>query len=167
MVLVNAEPVDIDRVEAAVTDAWYGSSAPPEIIREARMTSAAPKRILVVDDDPAICKAYSELLSASGYVVMTAGSRAAALAEVARAKGEIDAMILDIGLPDADGADVARDIAAQIGNRPILYVSGWAEDFWQLSDAPGRWRVRQKPIPIPWLLQAVRWLADGGDPPAD
>ncbi|MFL5560163.1 MAG: serine hydrolase domain-containing protein [Gemmatimonadaceae bacterium] len=28
VVLVNAEPVDIDRVEAAITDAWYGISAP-------------------------------------------------------------------------------------------------------------------------------------------
>jgi CheY-like chemotaxis protein len=130
------------------------------------MTSASPTRILDVDDDPAICRASSEVLSANGYLVATAGSRADAMAEVARANGAIDALILDIGLPDADGADVARDIADQIGQRPTLYVSGWAEDFWQLSDAPGRWRVRQKPIPIPWLLEAVRWLADGGEPPA-
>jgi CheY-like chemotaxis protein len=129
------------------------------------MTAAAQKCILVVDDDPAICRAYSEVLSASGYEVLTAGSRADALAAVERAAGAIDALILDIGLPDADGADVARDIADRIGQRPTLYVSGWAEDFWQLSAAPGRWRVRQKPIPVPWLLDTVRWLADGGDPP--
>ena len=129
------------------------------------MTSAAPKRILVVDDDPAICRAYSELLSANGYEVVTAGSRAAALEAVDLAGGVIDALILDIGLPDAEGADVARDIAERMGQRPTLYVSGWAEDFWQLADAPGRWCVRQKPIPIPWLLDAVRWLADGGEPP--
>lgn len=130
------------------------------------MPSAAAKRILVVDDDPAICRAYSELLSANGYEVVTASSRADALDAVDRSGGVIDALILDIGLPDADGADVARDIADRMGQRPTLYVSGWAEDFWQLSDAPGRWRVRQKPIPIPWLLDAVRWLADGGEPPA-
>ena len=131
------------------------------------MTPAAPKRILVVDDDPAICRAYSELLSANGYEVMTAGSRAEALEAVSRSGGSIDALILDIGLPDADGADVARDIAERVGQRPTLYVSGWSEDFWQLWDAPGRWRVRQKPIPIPWLLDTVRWLADGGEPPVD
>ena len=131
------------------------------------MTPAAQKRILVVDDDPAICRAYSELLSANGYEVMTAGSRAEALEAVSRSGGSIDALILDIGLPDADGADVARDIAERVGQRPTLYVSGWSEDFWQLWDAPGRWRVRQKPIPIPWLLDTVRWLADGGEPPVD
>ena len=132
----------------------------------AGMTAAAAKRILVVDDDPAICRAYSELLSANGYDVLTAGSRAEALDAVGRSGEGIDALILDISLPDADGADVARDIAERVGQRPTLYVSGWSEDFWQLSDAPGRWRVRQKPIPIPWLLDAVRWLVDGGEPPA-
>ena len=130
------------------------------------MSPDGPKRILVVDDDPAICRAYSEVLSGNGYEVLTAGSRADALAAVESAAGAIDALILDIGLPDADGADVARDIAERIGQRPTLYVSGWSEDFWQLSDAPGRWRVRQKPIPIPWLLDTVRWLAGGGEPPA-
>lgn len=129
------------------------------------MAPSATIRILVVDDDPAICRAYSEVLSANGYEVVTAGSRADALDAVDRSGGVIDALILDIGLPDADGADVARDIAERMGQRPTLYVSGWAEDFWQLSDAPGRWRVRQKPIPIPWLLDAVRWLAEGGEPP--
>jgi len=148
-----------------VTHAVLARTFPPSFPLTTRMTTAAPKRILVVDDDPAICRAYSEVLSASGYDVVTAGSRADALAAVDRAAGAIDALILDIGLPDADGADVARDIAERIGQRPTLYVSGWAEDFWQLSEAPGRWRVRQKPIPIPWLLDTVRWLSDGGEPP--
>lgn len=129
------------------------------------MTSVAPKRILIVDDDAAICQAYSEVLSTHGYEVVCAGSRAAALEAVAQSGGAIDALILDIGLPDGDGSEVARDIAERIGQRPTLYVSGWADDFWQLSDAPGRWRVRQKPIPIPWLLDTVRWLTEGGDLP--
>lgn len=126
----------------------------------------AGSRILIVDDDSAICEAYREILSAEGYDVVTAGSGKEALAVLEELGGRIDVLILDIGLPDADGADVARDIADRIGHRPTLYVSGWSEDFWQLSDAPGRWRVRQKPIPIPWLLEAVRWLVEGGEPPS-
>jgi DNA-binding response OmpR family regulator len=77
----------------------------------------------------------------------------------------VDVLILDIRLPDADGSSVAQDIASRIGQRPTLYVSGWTDDFWDLADAPGRWRVRQKPIPIPWLLDTVRWLARGGTEP--
>jgi len=121
----------------------------------------AGSRILIVDDDSAICEAYREILSAEGYDVVTAGSGKEALGVLEELGGRIDVLILDIGLPDADGTDVARDIVARIGNRPTLYVSGLADDFWQLGDAPGRWRVRQKPIPIPWLVETVRWLADG------
>lgn len=118
-------------------------------------------RVLIVDDDRAICQAYREILSGEGYDVVTAGSGKEALAVLEELGGRIDVLILDIGLPDADGTDVAREIVARIGNRPTLYVSGLADDFWQLGDAPGRWRVRQKPIPIPWLVETVRWLADG------
>jgi DNA-binding NtrC family response regulator len=121
----------------------------------------ARSRILIVDDDQSICDAYREILTAEGYDVLTAGSAEDALAELDRAAGRIDVLILDIGLPDADGADLARDISGRIGNRPTLYVSGLADDFWQLGDAPGRWRVRQKPIPIPWLVETVKWLAEG------
>lgn len=129
------------------------------------MDTTAPPRILIVDDDSAICLAYSEVLTGVGYEVLTAESRADAMAVLDIVGDKVDVLILDIRLPDADGAEVAHDIAARIGQRPTLYVSGWADDFWDLAAAPGRWRVRQKPIPIPWLLDTVKWLADGGHAP--
>lgn len=116
-------------------------------------------RVLVVDDDGAICVAYDEVLRAHQYEVSTAGSRAEALREIARLNGGVDVLILDIALPDADGADLAREITGQIGQRPTLYVSGWTDEFWDLTAAPGRWLVLQKPIPIPRLIEAVDWLS--------
>jgi DNA-binding NtrC family response regulator len=125
-------------------------------------------RILIVDDDASICLAYSEVLTGVGYEVLTANSRADAMAVLDIVGDTVDVLVLDIRLPDADGSEVARDIADRIGQRPTLYVSGWTEDFWDLAEAPGRWRVRQKPIPIPWLLDTVKWLAGGGqEPPPD
>ena len=125
-------------------------------------------RILIVDDDVSICLAYSEVLTGVGYEVLTANSRADAMAVLDIVGEGVDVLVLDIRLPDADGYEVARDIAERIGQRPTLYVSGWTEDFWDLASAPGRWRVRQKPIPIPWLLDTVKWLAGGGkEPPPD
>lgn len=122
----------------------------------------SPSRILVVDDDPAICLAYSEVLVGAGYEVLTANSRADAMAVLDIVGQDVHVLILDIRLPDADGSQLAHDIADRIGHRPTLYVSGWTDDFWDLADAPGRWRVRQKPIPIPWLLDTVKWLAGEG-----
>jgi len=115
--------------------------------------------VLVVDDDPAICQAYDEILRARGFLVSIAMSRAEAMAVVERLSGAVDVLVLDITLPDADGAEVGRDITARIGSRPTLYVSGWCDDFWDLSDAPGKWIAIQKPVPIPRLLASLDWLS--------
>ncbi len=115
-------------------------------------------RLLVVDDDAAICAAYEEILGAHGYVVATAGSRAEALKTLERTGGA-EVLVLDIGLPDADGADVAAEIQQLLGPRPTLYVSGWTDEFWNLSEAPTPWLVMQKPIPIAKLLAAVDYLS--------
>lgn len=116
-------------------------------------------RVLVVDDDAGICEAYSEIFFARGFAVATAGSRLAALSELERLNGHVDVLVLDISLPDADGGDLAAEIVERIGERPTLYVSGWTEDFWDLSRAPGKWRVMRKPIPIRELLDTIDWLA--------
>ena len=95
----------------------------------------------------------------SRWTTLTAGSRAAALKEIERLNGAVDVLVLDIALPDADGAELAHEIVGKIGARPTLYVSGWTDEFWNLSNAPGRWLVMQKPIPIPRLIAAVEWLS--------
>ena len=120
-------------------------------------------RVLVVDDDPAICQAYDEILRARGYLVSTAMSHAEAMAEIERLNGAVDVLILDISLPDADGAQVSRDITARIGARPTVYVSGWSDEFWDLSDAPGKWIAIQKPVPIPRLIASLDWLSGRRD----
>jgi DNA-binding response OmpR family regulator len=132
--------------------------------RPGRVTVPSPARpatlhVLVVDDDPAICTAYDEILRAEGYQVATASSRAAALSQIDLLDGSVDVLVLDIALPDADGTELAQEIVAKIGQRPTLYVSGWTDEFWNMSNAPGRWLVMQKPIPIPRLLAAIEWLA--------
>lgn len=121
--------------------------------------SVPGSHVLIVDDDPTICAAYDEILRSRGFDVVTAGSRADALAQIDRLEGLVDVLVMDITLPDADGAALAREIIERIGLRPALYVSGWTEEFWDLSEAPGRWLVMQKPIPISRLIAAVEWLA--------
>jgi DNA-binding NtrC family response regulator len=127
---------------------------------------ATKRRVLVVDDDPAICRAYEEILTAAGYDVVTSGGRAEGLAALDRLHGKVDAFIVDIGLRDADGPEFARDAVAKYGKRPTLYVSGWTDDFWDLSNAPGPWIVLRKPVPIPQLLEAVRRMIEGDAGPA-
>jgi DNA-binding response OmpR family regulator len=129
--------------------------------------TSRPRRVLIVDDDPAICRAYQEILIAEGYEVATAGGRAEGLAALEQLKGAVDVLIVDIGLRDADGPDFARDAVAKFGNRPTVYVSGWTDDFWDLSNAPGPWLVLRKPVPVPKLLASLRWLIEGGEKPKE
>ncbi|MFN2567220.1 MAG: response regulator [Gemmatimonadaceae bacterium] len=129
--------------------------------------SSVTRRVLVVDDDPAICRAYHDILTAEGYEVVTSGGRAEGLAALEKLGGAVDVFVVDIGLRDADGPDFARDAVAKFGNRPTIYVSGWTDEFWDLSNAPGPWLVLRKPVPIPRLLAALRWLIEGGPKPSE
>jgi DNA-binding response OmpR family regulator len=129
--------------------------------------TSRPRRVLIVDDDPAICKAYKEILTAEGYEVATAGGRVEGLGALEQLKGAVDVLIVDIALRDADGPDFARDAVAKFGTRPTVYVSGWTDDFWDLSDAPRPWLVLRKPVPVPKLLAALRWLIEGGEKPRE
>ena len=124
------------------------------------MTSAK-RRVLIVDDDPAICRAYQEILTGEGYDVVTASGRVEGLRELERLQGAVDAFIVDIGLRDADGPEFARDAVTGFGNRPTIYVSGWTDDFWDLSSAPGPWVVLRKPVPVPDLLATLKRMLDG------
>jgi DNA-binding response OmpR family regulator len=125
------------------------------------------RRILVVDDDPEICRTYEEILSAEGYQVATASGRADGLAVLEKLDGAIDVFIVDIGLRDADGPDFARDAVERFGRRPTIYVSGWTDEFWDLSNAPDPWVVLRKPVPVPQLLASLRWFIEGGTKPPD
>jgi CheY-like chemotaxis protein len=116
-------------------------------------------QVLVVDDDPSICAAYDEILRAEGCAVTTATSAADALSAVERLEGSIDVIVVDVSLGDSDCIKLSRAIEQKIGPRPTLYVSGWEEEFLNLSDAPGRWLVLQVPVEVPSFIGAIEWLA--------
>jgi two-component system, OmpR family, response regulator len=78
-------------------------------------------RMLVVDDEPGILDVVSMALRHHGFVVETAGSGREALELVRRWHPHV--MVLDVMLPDMDGFDVARRLAAEHAEVPILYLS--------------------------------------------
>jgi DNA-binding NtrC family response regulator len=72
-------------------------------------------RVLVVDDEPSICKALTMALSRSGYEAIAAQSGESALAIVRNE--HIDVMLIDLRIPDMRG-DVIFEVAA--GHQPHL-----------------------------------------------
>ena len=79
-----------------------------------------PLRILLVDDEPNILGTLAPLLRTRGYEVFTAMTGRAALEAVDREKPDL--IVLDLGLPDADGVDVCRGIR-ESRNVPIVVLS--------------------------------------------
>jgi two-component system KDP operon response regulator KdpE len=77
-------------------------------------------RVLVVDDEAAICRALRINLAARDYEVTTATSGAAGLAAVARERPDV--VILDLGLPDMDGAEVIAGLRGWTST-PIIVLS--------------------------------------------
>jgi len=83
--------------------------------------TVAGRRILVVDDNTDAADAVAVLLEIEGHEVRTAYSGLAALAQ-ARAWAP-DAMVLDIGLPDMDGYELARKVMALKITPPPLLIA--------------------------------------------
>ena len=81
--------------------------------------------VLLVDDEPAIQRATSALLRSRGYAVSVAGTGAAALEALVRERPSL--VILDLGLPDADGIEVCRELRAR-ADAPILVLSVRGEE---------------------------------------
>jgi len=82
-------------------------------------------RILLVDDEVPIQKAVVPLLESRSYHVDVAGTGAAARRLVV--ENTPDLIVLDLGLPDIDGAEVCRRIRAE-STAPIIVLSARASE---------------------------------------
>lgn len=78
-------------------------------------------RILLVEDDPALLTILQASLAYGGFKEEAVGSGAEAV-EAFKSR-QFDAVLVDLGLPDVDGADLLRTLRA-ISDVPILVVSG-------------------------------------------
>ena len=81
-----------------------------------------PPTVLLVEDSDAIRDAFTILLEESGYAVAEAPTAAEALQSV-RSASPPDLVLLDLGLPDADGVEVLRALKADPATAPIPIVA--------------------------------------------
>ena len=80
----------------------------------------AETSILIVDDEPALREALTYSLSREGYAVSSAATSAEALAKVDRQMPNF--IVLDLGLPDADGLELCRRVRSR-SSVPILMLT--------------------------------------------
>ena len=94
-----------------------------------RLSADRVKDILIVDDHPLMCDALALTLKISfgRKTVRTARSLAAAVDQI-RTHGAPDAVILDLNLPDARGAEGIVTLRRQLPDVPITMISADLEN---------------------------------------
>ncbi len=83
------------------------------------------RTILVVEDEPAIAQLVEDYLGRAGFRVVVAGTAADALATARVARPAL--VVLDLGLPDADGLDVTRELR-RVANVPIVMLTARGDE---------------------------------------
>jgi len=87
--------------------------------------SAAPIKVLVIDDEPPIRKLLRMGLGTQGYQVLEAANGKAALELL---KDDPDLVILDLGLPDIQGHELLRMLRGRNDRVPIVVLSSRGDE---------------------------------------
>ena len=121
-------------------------------------TEGAPRRVLIVEDNPSLARVVTELLRLEGFHVETSNDGLAALSLFSE-RGPFDLVLCDVLLPGMHGKDVAAAILRDHPRTGIILWSGSSTD----ADALGlpAVRVLQKPLDADQLLNAVAEVLAG------
>jgi two-component system, OmpR family, KDP operon response regulator KdpE len=87
--------------------------------------SAAPAKVLVIDDEPPIRKLLRMGLTAQGYEILEASNGKKSLELLVQ---KPDLVILDLGLPDIQGLELLRMIRARNESVPIVVLSSRGDE---------------------------------------
>lgn len=79
-------------------------------------------RLLLVEDDPDLLSVLRRSFQEEGFVVDEAKDGASALRTAGEGDGP-DLIVLDIGLPDADGRDVCQALRARGQHAPVVFLT--------------------------------------------
>lgn len=136
------------------------ASEPPSAAAGASATC-----ILIVEDEALVRMFAADALEDAGFRVEQASSGAEALDQWQSLRHLLGAVIIDLGLPDRPGDEVAAEIRARHGDLPILIASGRSEK--ELRDRfviDTRVAVIAKPYTGPMLIETLGTLGVSAAP---
>ena len=113
--------------------------------------------ILIIDDDAAVSRTLSLILTRAGYQVSTVTSGRKGLEMLS--EGGFDLVLTDIIMPELDGIEAIRSIRTDHPGLRIIAMSGGGQidkaDFLHMAEALGADRVLEKPVRSERLLELV------------
>jgi len=125
-----------------------------------RRDSGGPWRaqgtVLVVDDDPMVRNVARRLLESFGLTVLVAEGGPEAVARVTSAQERIDAVLLDMTMPEMSGVDVFARLHEMRPGLPVVLMSGYHEDELSAEVGAGISGFVQKPFTPADLASRMR-----------
>lgn len=116
-------------------------------------------RVLVVDDEALLRWSLAEMLSAAGYEVVEARDGREARLVFADSAHAVDAILLDLKLPDASGLQLLREARARSMTCPIVLMTAYGgSDTAGAALAYRAVRVVSKPFDLDDMLRLIEQL---------
>ncbi len=110
-------------------------------------------RILIAEDEEALCAMCARALSTDGHDVKTACDGSEALEVLTREDGRFDLLLTDVRMPIMDGIALALNVARDFPDMTILLMTGYAD---QRERAQGLDALIHDVITKPFTLAALR-----------
>lgn len=130
--------------------------------------SPTRRHLLVIDDEPHIGLLLRPHLERLGYRVSLARSLAEARAVLQDRHAPLDAMLLDLHLPDGSGLDLLRELRATAATRrlPVIVLTAEGDErvLGEVEDLGAA--LLTKPFSPSKLTARITAMLDDGPPPA-
>src|SRR5271169_457157 len=110
-------------------------------------------RILIAEDEEALCAMCARALTMDGHEVKTAADGSEALDMLTREQGRFDLLLTDIRMPIMDGIALALTAARDFPNVTILLMTGFAD---QRERAHGLEAIVHDVLTKPFTLTKLR-----------
>jgi PAS domain S-box-containing protein len=108
-------------VEHIIDDALVPVPAEPEL--DDALTGGM-ETVLIADDEDDVRESIREALEHYGYTVLSAGDPTTALVLARERAEDIDLVLTDLVMPDMNGRELGRRLAAIAPDLPVIYMSG-------------------------------------------
>jgi DNA-binding response OmpR family regulator len=115
-------------------------------------------RILIAEDEEALCAMCARALAMDGHDVETACDGSDALEVLSREEGRFDLLLSDVRMPIMDGIALALTVARDFRDLTILLMTGYAD---QRERAYGLDALIHDVITKPFTLAALRTAVKG------
>lgn len=124
-------------------------------------TAGSNSIVLIVEDDPTIRVAIAEMLKAAGLVPLAASSGREAVNLFIASAATVEAVLLDLSLPDMSGLDVCHALWDIRPRLPVLMMSGYAQEEIAFPAGMHRFAFLQKPFGPAQLVRKLTTLLRG------